>query len=113
MNLVALYGRLVRDPELRYNVNGKANAFATVAVDRELNKEKRQEAQANGQPTADFIQIKAFGKTAEVLAGHFKKGNKIVLEGRISTGSYEKDGKRIYTTDVIVDKLHFVEKKEG
>lgn len=112
MNLVALYGRLIRDPELRYSENGKARAYAVVAVDRQMNKEKRKEAAQKGQQTSDFIPITAFGGTAEVLATHFKKGNKIVLEGRISTGNYEKDGKRIYTTDVIVDKLHFVDKKD-
>ena len=87
MNLVVLYGRLTRDPELRYSQNGTANTFATIAVDRGLSKEKRQEAEANGQPTADFVSIKAFGKTAELLSNYFHKGNRIAIEGRISTGS--------------------------
>lgn len=111
MNLVALYGRLTKDPELRYSQSGVANAFTSIAVDRGYNKEKRKEAEESGRPTTDFIPIKAFGKTAETLATYFKKGNKIILEGKISTGYYEKDGKRIYTTDVIADKLHFVDKK--
>lgn len=109
MNLVALYGRLTRDPELKYSQGGTANCFATIAVDRGLNKEKRQQAEANGQPTADFISIKAFGKTAEILANYFHKGNRIAVEGRISTGSYEKNGERVYTTDVVVNRVHFVE----
>lgn len=109
MNLVALYGRLTRDPELKYSQGGTANCFATIAVDRGLSKEKRQQAEANGQPTADFISIKAFGKTAEMLANYFRKGNRIAVEGRISTGSYEKNGERVYTTDVIVGRVHFIE----
>ena len=71
-----------------------ANTFATVAVDRGMSREKRQEAEASGQPTADFIGIKAFGKTAELLGNYFHKGNRIAVEGRISTGSYEKNGER-------------------
>lgn len=109
MNLVVLYGRLTKDPELRYSQGGTANTFTTVAVDRGLSKEKRQEAEANGQPTADFIGIKAFGKTAEILANYFHKGNRIAVEGKIATGSYEKNGARVYTTDVIVNRVHFIE----
>lgn len=109
MNVVILYGRLTRDPELKYSQGGVANCFATVAVDRGMTKEKRREAEAAGRPTADFITVKAFGKTAELMANYFHKGNRIALEGRIQTGSYEKDGARVYTTDVIVNRLHFVE----
>lgn len=109
MNLVVLYGRLTRDPELRYSQNGMANTFATIAVDRGMSREKRQEAEASGQPTADFIGIKAFGKTAELLGNYFHKGNRIAVEGRISTGSYEKNGERVYTTDVVVGRVHFIE----
>lgn len=112
MNLVTLYGRLVKDPELRYSHKGTAHAFAVVAVDKGLNKEKRQEAEANDQPTADFIPIRAFGKTAETLSTYFKKGNKIILEGKIQSGSYVQDKKTVYTTDVVVTKIYFVEKKE-
>lgn len=109
MNLVVLYGRLTRDPELRYSQSGTANTFTTIAVDRGLSKEKRQEAQANGYPTADFIGIKAFGKTAEMLGNYFHKGNRIAVEGKISTGSYDKNGQTIYTTDVIVNRIYFIE----
>ena len=109
MNLVALYGRLTRDPELRYSQSGAASCFTSVAVNRPMSKEKRQEAEANGQPTADFIGIKAFGKTAEMLANYFHKGSRIAVEGRISTGSYEKNGERVYTTDVVVNRVHFIE----
>ena len=109
MNLVALYGRLTRDPELKYSQGGTASCYANIAVNRPMSREKRQEAEANGQPTADFINIKAFGKTAEMLANYFSKGNRIAIEGRITTGSYDKNGQTIYTTDVIVSRVHFIE----
>lgn len=109
MNLVVLYGRLTKDPELKYSQGGTASCYANIAVNRPMSKEKRQEAEATGQPTADFISIKAFGKTAELMANYFNKGNRIALEGRIQTGSYEKNGERVYTMDVIVNRLHFVE----
>lgn len=109
MNLVVLYGRLTKDPELRYSQNGTPSCFTSVAVNRAMSKEKRQEAEANGQPTADFIGIKAFGKTAEILSNYFHKGNRIAVEGKIATGSYEKNGQTIYTTDVIVNRVHFIE----
>lgn len=110
MNSVSLMGRLTRDPEVRYTANTQmANARFVVAVNRKLSKEKRQEAENNGYPTADFISCMAWGKTAENIANYFKKGNRIAITGRIQTGSYEKDGQRIYTTDVVVDSFDFVE----
>lgn len=112
MNVVALYGRLTREPELRYSQSGVANVFFTIAVDRGLSREKRQEAEAQGKPTADFVPCKAFGRTAELLGNYFHKGNRIAVEGSINTGSYEKDGQRIFTTDVLVNRVHFVESAE-
>lgn len=110
MNSVSLMGRLTRDPELRYTENTQmANARFVVAVNRKLSKEKRQEAENNGYPTADFISCMAWGKTAENIANYFHKGNRIAITGHIQTGSYEKDGQRIYTTDVVVDSFDFVE----
>ena len=110
MNSVSLMGRLTRDPELRYTANTQmANARFVVAVNRKLSKEKRQEAENNGYPTADFISCIAWGKTAENIANYFKKGNRISITGHIQTGSYEKDGQKIYTTDVVVDSFDFVE----
>ena len=108
MNSVNLIGRLVRDPELKYSQSGMAILRFTVAVDRKLSKDKKEEAQANNQPTADFISCTAFGKTAEVIANYHSKGSQIAVEGRIQTGSYEKDGQRIYTTDVVVDNITFI-----
>lgn len=109
MNLVALYGRLTRDPELKYSQSGTASCYTNIAVNRPMSREKRQQAEAAGQPTADFIGIKAFGKTAEMLANYFHKGNRIAVEGRINTGSYKKNGERVFTTDVVVNRVHFVE----
>ena len=111
MNNVSLMGRLTRDIDLKY-VGSKNTAIGrfSVAVDRKLSKEKRQEAENNNQPTADFINCIAFGKTAEVIGQYFGKGNKIAITGHIQTGSYEnQQGQRIYTTDVVVDSFDFVE----
>ena len=113
MNSVNLIGRLVRDPELRYSQSGMAILRFTVAVDRKLSKDKRDEAQANNQPTADFISCTAFGKTAEVIANYHGKGSQIGVEGRIQTGSYEKDGRTIYTTDVLVNSITFIGSKNN
>lgn len=104
MNKVILMGRLVRDPEVKYT-GAKPSAVAryTLAVDRRIKKE--------GGDQADFIQCVAFGKSGEFAEKYFKKGTKIVVEGRIQTGSYEKDGQRIYTTDVVVEQQEFAESK--
>lgn len=108
MNSVNIIGRLTKEPELRYTQSGKAVMRLTVAVNRNYSKDKRQEAEAAGQPTADFISCISWGKTAELIANYFNKGSQIGIEGRIQTGSYEKDGQRIYTTDVVVDNITFI-----
>lgn len=102
MNNANLLGRLTRDPELRYLPNGgQAVVKFTLAVDRKLSKDKKQEAEAKGQPTADFINIAAWGKQAEFVANYLEKGNRAIVQGSIQTGSYvDKDGKRVYTTDI-------------
>lgn len=110
MNVVILYGRLTRDPEIRYSPNGNAVLRASVAVDRGMSRQKKEEAQRNNQPTADFISCVAFGNTAELISNYFHKGSRIALEGRIQTGSYDKqDGTKVYTTDVVINRVHFVE----
>lgn len=109
MNNVNILGRLTRDVDLRMTTSNLAIGRFNVAVDRKLSKEKRQEAEKNNQPTADFISCIAFGRTAENIATYFKKGQRIAVSGHIQTGSYEKDGQRIYTTDVVVDSFDFVE----
>lgn len=109
MNNVNILGRLTRDVDLRMTTSNLAVGRFNVAVDRKLSKEKRQEAENNNQPTADFIGCIAFGKTAENIATYFRKGQRIAVSGHIQTGSYEKDGQRIYTTDVVVDSFDFIE----
>ena len=113
MNSVSLIGRLVRDPELRYAQNGTAMCSFTIAVDRVMSKQRRQEAEANNQPTADFIRCIAFRQTAELIANYHRKGSQIGVEGRIQTGSYEKDGRTIYTTDVVVNNMTFIGSSQG
>lgn len=113
MNNVTLLGRLTRDPELKYTQSGTAVTRITVAVDRGLSKEKRQAAQANNQPTADFINCIGWGKTAELISNYFSKGNQIGIVGRIQTGSYEKNGQMVYTTDVVINSVSFIESKNA
>lgn len=108
MNIVALMGRLVRDPDVRYSQGDKplCTARYTLAVDRRV---KRDDGQ-----TADFISCVAFGKNGEFAEKYFKKGTKIALTGRIQTGSYtNKDGQKVYTTDVVVDTQEFAESKNA
>ena len=109
MNKVILMGRLTRAPEVRYSSgdNQKAVARYTLAVDRRY---KRQE----DEQTADFINCVAFGKGAEFAEKYLRQGTKIVVEGRIQTGSYtNKDGQKVYTTDVIVESHEFAESKSS
>lgn len=113
MNNVTILGRLTRDPDLRYVQGGQngqtAVARFTVAVDRGMSKEKRAEAESQGRPTADFVSCVAWGKLAENLAKYSRKGLRVCVEGRIETGSYEKDGKTVYTTDVRCSNIEFVD----
>ena len=111
MNNVVLIGRLTKDPDLRYLPNtGTAVANFTLAVDRNLSKEKRAEAQEKGQAEADFIRIVAWGKLAENVANFTNKGRLVAVTGRIQTGSYvDKDGKKVYTTEVFANYVEFLE----
>ena len=113
MNNVLLIGRLTRDPELKYlpgNNNTAVTRF-TLAVDRQLSKEKKAEMESRNQPTADFINITVWGNQAENVSNYVSKGRLVAVEGRIQTGSYEKDGQRVYTTDVVADNVQFLETK--
>lgn len=107
MNKTILCGRLTRDPEIRYSQGENAMAIArgSIAVDRRFKKD--------GEQTADFINLVAFGKTAEFFEKYIKKGTKIIVEGRIQTGSYDKDGTKVYTTDVVVEQVEFAESKSS
>lgn len=111
MNKVILIGRLVRDPELRYTQSNQAICTFTLAVDKKLSREKREEAEAAGRPTADFPRIIVWGKMGENASKYLFKGSQCAVEGRIQTGSYQdKDGKTIYTTDIVADNVEFLSK---
>lgn len=109
MNNVVIIGRLTRDPDLRQTPNGTSRATFTLAVDRGLSREKKAEAEAKGYPTADFIPITAWGKTAELVSSYLSKGSQVAIQGMIQTSSYDgQDGNRIYRTDVIADRVEFI-----
>jgi len=114
MNQAIIIGRCARDPELKFIPStGLAVTKMTIAVDREMSREKKQEAQAQGKQTADFINVTVFGKMAEASANYLARGRQCAVKGRINTGSYEKDdGTKVYTTDVIADKVEFLGNKE-
>ncbi len=109
MNNVVLIGRLTRDPELRYIPSGTAVATFSLAVDKGLSREKKQEFESRNQPTADFINIVVWGKMGENCANYLVKGRLVGVQGRIQSGSYEKDGIRRYTTDVVANQVEFLE----
>jgi len=105
VNNVVLVGRLTKDVELKYTQSGMAVAKFILAVNRQFKKD--------GQPDVDFITCTAFGKTAENLANFMRKGSQIGVVGNIQTGSYDdKDGKRVYTTDVICNNIQFLESRQ-
>ncbi len=106
MNKVLLSGRLTKDAEIRNADSDKKVARCTLAVNRDFKKE-------GDGPNADFIGLVAFKNQANFLEKYGKKGTKFIVTGRIQTGSYEKDGSKIYTTDVIVENLEFAESKNS
>ena len=109
MNKVILMGRLTRDPEVRYSQGEQATAIAryTVAVDRRFRRD-------GDSQSADFIGCVAFGRQAEFAEKYLRKGIKIALTGRIQTGSYtNRDGQKVYTTDVVVEEQEFAESKSA
>lgn len=106
MNKVILMGRLTRDPEVRYSAGENSLAIAryTLAVDRRFKRD--------GEATADFISCVSFGRTAEFAEKYFRQGLKIVVSGRIQTGSYtNREGQKVYTTEVVVEEQEFAESK--
>lgn len=109
MNKAILMGRLTRDPEVRYTQGENQMAIAryTLAVDRRFNR-------SGDENTADFIPCVAFGKAGEFAERYFRKGTKIAVTGRIQTGSYtNKDGVKVYTTEVVVEEQEFAESKNS
>ena len=116
MNNVTLIGRLTKDPELRYLQGGNSGAVArfTVAVDKQLSREKKAEMESKDQPTADFINIVVWGKLAENVTKFTQKGKRVASTGRIQTGSYQaQDGSRRYTTDVVASNVEFIDWKDS
>ena len=110
MNKVILMGRLTRDPEIRYSAGENQTAVAryTLAVDRRFRRN------GDGEQNADFIGCVAFGRSAEFAEKYFRQGLKVIVTGRIQTGSYtNKDGQRVYTTDVVVENVEFAESKNA
>lgn len=110
MNSVNIIGRLVRDPELRYTQSQQAVCTFTLAVDKGLSRDKREELESAGKPTADFPRIMVWGKQAENVSRYLSKGSQCGVIGRIQTGSYQdrETGKTIYTTDIIADRVEFL-----
>ena len=106
MNKVILMGRLTRDPEVRYGAGENSTAVAryTIAVDRRFKRD--------GEQSTDFISCVTFGRNAEFVEKYLHQGTKIVLTGRIQTGSYtNRDGQKVYTTDIVVEEQEFAESK--
>ena len=111
MNKVILMGRLTKDPDVRYTQGESPAAIAryTLAVDRRFVRRDQQDAQ-----TADFIGIVAFGKAGEFAEKYLKKGTKVIVTGRIQTGSYtNKEGQKVYTTDIVAEDQEFAESKNA
>ena len=112
MNKVILMGRLTRDPEVRYSQAAEPLAIArySLAVDRRF----KSRSENGNEQTADFISCVAFGKQGEFAEKYLKKGTKIAITGRIQTGSYtNKDGNKVYTTEVVVEEQEFAESKNA
>ena len=112
MNKVMLMGRLTREPDIRYSQGENAMAIAryTLAVDRRFSRS----GNGGNDQSADFISCVAFGRSAEFAEKYLHQGTKIVVTGRIQTGSYtNKDGQRVYTTDVVVEEQEFAESKSA
>ena len=105
MNKVLLVGNLVKDVEVRYTTSDNAIARFTIAINREVKNK-------DGNYDADYINCVSFGERAKSLSQYLKKGTKVSVEGHIQTGSYEKDGKKVYTTDIVVEKIQFLDSKK-
>ena len=104
MNKSVLVGRLTRDPETRTTQSGLTVTSFTLAVDRRFKN-------SAGEREADFIRCTAWRQTGEFIDKYFRKGSKLGVIGSIQTGSYEKDGRTVYTTEIVVDEAYFVESK--
>lgn len=112
MNTITLVGRLASEPELKIMPSGQTMCSFILAVDRQLSREKKEEYKQRGIPTADFPRILTWGRTAETASGYLKKGQRVALEGSLQTGSYEKNGVKIYTCDVIATRIEYLDKAD-
>lgn len=105
MNSVQIIGRITKDPEIRYNQQGTAFGQFSVAIDRGKDKDGNDRG-------ADYPNVTCFGKTAELVEKWCYKGQLVGVTGRLQTGSYEKDGRKVYTTDVVADRVEFLSRRE-
>ena len=105
MNLFMGIGRITKKPELRYTTSNIAIVSFTLAINRDTKNKQ-------GEYETDFISCVAYNKTAELISKYLDKGSQLAVEGKIQTGSYEKDNKKIYTTDVIIERINFLDKKQ-
>lgn len=114
MNSVILIGRLIKDPELRYTQSSNVGyARFTIAVDKGMSKDKKQEMEAKGQATADFINIVVWGKQAEHCQKYLQKGKNVAIQGRLQSGSYTaNDGTRKFVTEVWAERVQFIDWSE-
>ena len=108
-NKVIIMGNLGQDPEMRYMPSGSAACNISVATSRSW----KDRDSGEKQEETSWHRCVAFGKTAETIDQYFSKGRKILIEGRLKYGSYEKDGIKRYTTDIVIERFEFVEKREG
>lgn len=105
MNFFIGIGRITKTPELRYTTSNMAVVKFTLAINRDTKNKQ-------GEYETDFISCVAYNKTAELISKYLDKGSQLAVEGKIQTGSYEKDNKKIYTTDVVVERISFIDKKQ-
>lgn len=110
MNKAIIIGRLTKDPELRYTQSNQAVCTFTLALDRKMSRDKREEAEASNRQTADFPRIIVWGKMGENASRYLAKGKQCAIEGRIQTGSYQdmETGKTIYTTDIVAESVEYL-----
>lgn len=111
MNKVVLIGYLTKDPDLRYTQSGRAVCQFTLAVNKNLSKDKKEEMEAQNKPTADFPRIIVWGKMGENASRYLKKGSQCAIDGAIQTGSYQdNNGNRVFTTDIVAQHVEFLNK---
>lgn len=110
MNRIDLIGRLAADVDLKFTPSGLAMARVTLAVDRPMTKEKKEQEKKDNKPTADFPRLLMMGKLAENASRYIGKGSMVAVEGSIKTSTYENaEGQKIYATDILCERVHFLD----